>query len=166
MGYFSQDHGKWMWPRHVCMIFLFHVAVWKLLQIIEASQSEPHAYHPHEKIIVPMCVCMCLCSNTLSMCLQCWCAHMHAHKCKSNDLCYTILRWYKQDFQKHWTLNKNNTLLNQTFPSPPLIGYKANPSFKKKLPVYEYAAIVCELWFYEYSIGLYGFIVLTSIKSN
>ena len=30
-------------------------------------------------------------------------------------------------FKKHWTLIKNNTMLNQIFPSPPVIAYKANP---------------------------------------
>ena len=34
-------------------------------------------------------------------------------------------------FRKHWTLIKNNTMLNQIFPSPPVIAYKANPSRKK-----------------------------------
>ena len=39
----------------------------------------------------------------------------------------------KRIFKKHWTLIKNNTLLNHIFPSPPVIAYKANPSLRKKL---------------------------------
>ena len=39
----------------------------------------------------------------------------------------------KRIFRKHWTLIENNSLLNQIFPSPPVIAYKANPSLKKKL---------------------------------
>ena len=39
----------------------------------------------------------------------------------------------KRIFKKHWKLIKNNTLLNQIFPAPPVIAYKANPSLKKKL---------------------------------
>ena len=38
----------------------------------------------------------------------------------------------KRIFKKHWKLIKNNTLLNQIFPAPPVIAYKANPSLKKK----------------------------------
>ena len=39
----------------------------------------------------------------------------------------------KRIFTKHWKLIKNNTLLNQIFPAPPVIAYKANPSLKKNL---------------------------------
>ena len=35
--------------------------------------------------------------------------------------------------QYSWKLIKNNTLLNQIFPTPPIKAYKANPSLKKKL---------------------------------
>ena len=34
----------------------------------------------------------------------------------------------KRIFKKHWTLIKNNTLLNHIFASLPVIAYKANPS--------------------------------------